>query len=225
MVSSNSEWKQGYVTFDDRTNSPEPDPASISNTPGRDHGAGLTDPSGMWRRPHTLRVVDSVNGAADTSREASGESTPVWRSRTALERWALLVSLDADVEAVARARIVWANLDFTEADVDRELFRRRYGSRLTLDVYGSSRSHRSTVCCRCVEIEMPCAMRSSSYVATQVLRGRPGLGTMASAQLPGALQGGFHSGPNDLPNTRGGKHLNGCFGRSTSRSDLPTQLG
>jgi hypothetical protein len=43
--------------------------------------------------------------------------------------------MDADVEALARAGIVWAHADFTEAQVDRELFRRRYGDQLTLDAW------------------------------------------------------------------------------------------
>jgi hypothetical protein len=88
----------------------------------------------------TIRVVVQVSGATDTSREASEEFTRIWRSRTTLERWAMLVSLDAEVEVVARAGIAWANPDFTTAQVDRELFRRRYGDRLTVDVYGSSPS-------------------------------------------------------------------------------------
>jgi hypothetical protein len=75
-------------------------------------------------------------GAADTSPEASEELARIWRSRTPQERWALLMTLDAEVEAVARAGILWANPGFTEAQVDRELFRRRHGDRLTLDAYG-----------------------------------------------------------------------------------------
>lgn len=90
---------------------------------------------------YALHVVVPVAGTADTSREASEEMTRIWRSRTNLDRWSLLVSLDANVEAVARAGIVWANPGFTEAQASRELFRRRHGNRLTLDAYGSSRSH------------------------------------------------------------------------------------
>jgi hypothetical protein len=85
-------------------------------------------------------VSAPATGAADTSREASEELTRIWRSRTSLERWSVLVSLDAEVEAVARAGIVWANPDFNEAQIDRELFRRRNGDRLTLEAFGSSRS-------------------------------------------------------------------------------------
>lgn len=93
----------------------------------------------MSEATYTIRLVSLVTGASDTSLEASKEMTRVWRSRTPLERWAMLVSLDADVEVVARAGIVWSNPGFTEGQVDRELFRRRYGDQLTSDAYGSSR--------------------------------------------------------------------------------------
>lgn len=90
---------------------------------------------------YTLRVVAPRSGTTDTSREATDELTRIWRSRTAQDRWALLVSLDATVETIARAGIQWANPSFTEVQVDQELFRRRYGDRLTLEAYGSSRSN------------------------------------------------------------------------------------
>ena len=83
----------------------------------------------------TIRLVAPATRAADTSVEASEELTRIWRSRTHQERWALLAAMDADVEALARAGIVWAHPDFTEAQVDRELFRRRYGDQLTLDTW------------------------------------------------------------------------------------------
>lgn len=83
----------------------------------------------------TIRLVAPATRAADTSVEASEELTRIWRARTHQERWALLAAMDADVEALARAGIVWAHPDFTEAQVDRELFRRRYGDQLTLDVW------------------------------------------------------------------------------------------
>lgn len=88
---------------------------------------------------YTLPVVIPPTGVADTSRDAADALTRIWRSRTAQERWEMLVSLDTDVEAIARAGIAWANPEFTEVQIDRELFRRRYGDRLTLDCYGSSR--------------------------------------------------------------------------------------
>lgn len=87
---------------------------------------------------YTLRAVVPPTCAADTSPNAADELARIWRSRTSPERWALLVCLDADVEAIARAGIMWANPGFTEAEIDRELFRRRYGDQLTLDAYGSS---------------------------------------------------------------------------------------
>jgi type II secretory pathway component PulM len=82
-----------------------------------------------------------MSRVADTSRQASEELTRIWRSRTPRDRWVLLAALDADVEAVARAGIVAAHPNFTEAQVDRELFRRRYGDQLTRDVFGASRSN------------------------------------------------------------------------------------
>ncbi len=88
----------------------------------------------------TLRIVIPPVGAVDTSPEASEALTRSWRYRTNEERWALLVSLDADVEAIARAGIKWASPGFTEQQIDRELFRRRYGNRLTLDAYGATQS-------------------------------------------------------------------------------------
>ena len=47
----------------------------------------------------------------------------------------MLAAMDTDVEALARAGIVWARPEFTEAQVDRELFLRRYGDQLTLGAY------------------------------------------------------------------------------------------
>jgi len=83
----------------------------------------------------TLRLVVPVTRPADTSVEAFEELTRIWRSRTHQERWSLLAAIDADVEALARSGITWAHPDFTEAQVDRELFRRRYGDQLTLDAW------------------------------------------------------------------------------------------
>lgn len=83
----------------------------------------------------TIRLVAPATRAADTPLEASEELTRIWRSRSHQERWALLAAMDADVEALARAGIVWAHPDFTEAQVDRELIRRRFGDQLTLDVW------------------------------------------------------------------------------------------
>lgn len=80
-------------------------------------------------------------GRADTSSEAIEELARIWRSRTSEERWALLAALDADVETIARAGIRWANPDFNEEEVNRELFRRRYGDQLALDALGPNRSH------------------------------------------------------------------------------------
>lgn len=83
----------------------------------------------------TIRLVAPTTRAADTSVEASEELTRIWRSRTYQERGAMLAAMDTDVEALARAGIVWAHPEFTEAQVDRELFRRRYGDQLTLGAY------------------------------------------------------------------------------------------
>jgi len=83
----------------------------------------------------TLRLVLPTTRAADTSVEAYEELTRIWRSRTNQERWALLAALDADVEGLARSGILWAHPDFTEAQVDRELFRRRYGDQLTMEAW------------------------------------------------------------------------------------------
>jgi hypothetical protein len=85
--------------------------------------------------------VAAVSHPADTSSEALDELSRIWRLRAPHDRWALLASLDADVEAIARAGILWANPAFTEAQVDRELFRRRYGDRLTSEVFGTAHSH------------------------------------------------------------------------------------
>jgi len=85
--------------------------------------------------------VVPLTSRADTSPEAIEELTRSWRSWTSEQRWALLAALDADVEAIARAGILWANPDYNEEEVNRELFRRRYGDQLALDALGPSRSH------------------------------------------------------------------------------------
>jgi hypothetical protein len=85
--------------------------------------------------------VVALTSRADTSPEAIDELMRTWRSLTCEKRWALLAALDADVETIARAGILWANPDYNEEEVHRELFRRRYGDQLTLDALGPSRSH------------------------------------------------------------------------------------